>query len=46
MTRENLTGVRVLRAFGRKEVETNFSERKDALTKLQNLVGRAARLPS
>ena len=41
MTRENLTGVRVLRAFGREEEQKReFSARNDALTKEQNHVGR------
>lgn len=41
MTRENLTGVRVLRAFGREEEQKReFSARNEALTKEQNHVGR------
>ena len=40
-TRENLTGVRVIRAFNREEEETeSFTEENEALTKLQMFVGR------
>lgn len=40
-TRENLTGVRVIRAFNREEEElTAFTEENQALTKLQMFVGR------
>lgn len=40
-SRENLTGVRVLRAFGKEEDETrSFSEKNQALTDAQNYVGR------
>ena len=44
-TRENLTGVRVIRAFGQEEEERErFSERNDTLTKLQTFVGRVSAL--
>lgn len=40
-TRENLTGVRVIRAFNREEKETeSFGEENQALTKMQMFVGR------
>ncbi len=40
-TRENLTGVRVIRAFNRQEEETeSFGEENQALTGLQMFVGR------
>ena len=40
-TRENLTGVRVIRAFNREEEETEaFAEENQALTRLQMFVGR------
>lgn len=43
VTRENLTGVRVIRAFGREESETaRFEETNNALTKLQVFVGRVS----
>lgn len=41
ITRENLTGVRVIRAFHREEEEQErFEEGNDALTQMQNFVGR------
>ena len=44
-TRENLTGVRVIRAFGREEAETGrFETENNALTKLQEHVGRVSAL--
>ena len=44
-TRENLTGVRVIRAFGREEAETQrFETENNALTKLQEHVGRVSAL--
>ena len=44
-TRENLTGVRVVRAFGREEAEVQEFEREnDALTRLQVHVGRVSAL--
>ena len=44
-TRENLTGVRVIRAFGREEAETGrFETENNALTKLQEHVGRGSAL--
>ena len=44
-TRENLTGVRVIRAFGREEAETGrFEKENNALTKLQEHVGRVSAL--
>ena len=44
-TRENLTGVRVVRAFGREESETEEFERENnALTRLQVFVGRVSAL--
>lgn len=44
-TRENLTGVRVLRAFGREEKEKeSFSQRNDILMRAQNHVGRISAL--
>ena len=40
-TRENLTGVRVLRAFGKEESEISaFDEKNEALTAMQKRVGR------
>ena len=40
LTRENLSGVRVLRAFGREEDEiADFSQKHDRLTALQNRAG-------
>ena len=40
-TRENLTGVRVIRAFNRQEVEVKeFAEANDGLTRVQEFVGR------
>ena len=44
-TRENLTGGRVIRAFGREETETGrFETENNALTKLQEHVGRVSAL--
>lgn len=44
-TRENLTGVRVVRAFGREEAEADaFQEENEALTRLQVFVGRVSGL--
>ena len=44
-TRENLTGVRVIRAFGRGRAETQrFETENNALTKLQEHVGRVSAL--
>ena len=44
-TRENLTGVRVLRAFGREQPEIReFSERSGALTRTQERAGRFSAL--
>lgn len=44
-TRENLTGVRVIRAFCKEEQEiSEFSQANDALTKLQKHVGRISAL--
>ena len=44
-TRENLTGVRVIRAFGREEAETEaFQTENNALTRLQVHVGRVSAL--
>lgn len=44
-TRENLTGVRVLRAFNKEEEERNrFSERNESLTKMQIFAGRVSAL--
>ena len=44
-TRENLTGVRVLRAFGREPDEiASFMERNNALTDMQKHVGRISAL--
>lgn len=40
-TRENLTGVRVIRAFNQEEQETaEFKERNEALTSIQKFVGK------
>lgn len=45
VTRENLTGVRVIRAFGKEEAETaRFEETNNSLTKLQVFVGRVSAL--
>lgn len=45
VTRENLTGVRVVRAFGREEEETrHFKDENNALTGLQVFVGRVSAL--
>ncbi|MGI6256018.1 MAG: ABC transporter ATP-binding protein [Acutalibacter sp.] len=44
-TRENLTGVRVIRAFGREAAETeSFQTENNALTRLQEHVGRVSAL--
>ena len=44
-TRENLTGVRVIRAFGREEAETQrFEGDNNALTRLQEHVGKVSAL--
>ena len=44
-TRENLTGVRVLRAFGKEEAETAaFEQKNEALTVMQKHVGRISAL--
>ncbi|MBR3739892.1 MAG: ABC transporter ATP-binding protein [Clostridia bacterium] len=43
--RENLTGVRVLRAFGKEETEiASFEEKNEALTDMQKYVGRISAL--
>lgn len=45
LTRENLSGVRVIRAFCREQEETErFEETNEALTKLQLFVGRISAL--
>lgn len=45
VTRENLTGARVIRAFGREEAEIErFEEENQALTRLQVFVGRVSAL--
>ncbi|MEA4912450.1 MAG: ABC transporter ATP-binding protein [Oscillospiraceae bacterium] len=45
LTRENLTGARVLRAFCREEQEReSFRQRNEALTKTQKFVGRVSAL--
>ena len=44
-TRENLTGVRVIRAFNKEKSEQNlFSEENDALSEMQKKVGRISGL--
>lgn len=44
-TRENLTGVRVLRAFGKEEAEiASFEEKNSELTAMQKRVGRVSAL--
>ena len=44
-TRENLTGVRVLRAFGKEDAEiASFEEKNEALTDMQKYVGRISAL--
>ena len=44
-TRENLTGVRVIRAFNKeKDEENKFNENNEALTKIQMYVGRISAL--
>lgn len=45
VTRENLSGVRVLRAFGKEEAEkAEFREKNQGLTTLQKKVGRVSSL--
>ncbi|SDB38720.1 ABC transporter ATP-binding protein [Butyrivibrio sp. INlla16] len=45
LTRENLSGVRVIRAFGLEKKETgNFRAKNEGLTKLQEFVGRVSAL--
>ena len=45
ITRENLTGVRVIRAFGREGDETaGFDRENEALTRMQTLVGKISAL--
>ena len=45
ITRENLTGVRVIRAFGKEEAETAaFDEKNDALLAMQKHVGHISAL--
>ncbi len=45
ITRENLSGVRVIRAFGRENDEVEeFRKQNEALTKLQEFVGRISAL--
>ena len=45
LTRENLTGVRVIRAFCREKEEIReFDERNDALTRMNEFVGRLSAL--
>lgn len=45
LTRENLTGVRVIRAFNREQEETqNYSQENEALTNLQKFVGKISGL--
>uniref|UniRef100_UPI003FEEF035 ABC transporter ATP-binding protein n=1 Tax=Roseburia sp. TaxID=2049040 RepID=UPI003FEEF035 len=45
ITRENLTGSRVIRAFNKEETEIGkFNEKNDALTKIQLYVGRISAL--
>ena len=45
ITRENLTGSRVIRAFNKEETEIDkFHEKNDALTKIQLYVGRISAL--
>ena len=45
LTRENLSGVRVIRAFGREQDEiADFKEKNEKLTVLQEFVGRVAAL--
>ena len=45
ITRENLTGVRVIRAFGKEQEEIRrFSESNDALSRLQLFLGRVSAL--
>lgn len=44
-TRENLTGIRVIRAFNKQEAEIDsFQERNEALTQIQIFVGRISGL--
>lgn len=45
ITRENLTGVRVIRAFRKEEDEIGeFENRNETLTKIQKFVGRISAL--
>ncbi len=45
VTRENLTGVRVIRAFGTEEAEQKkFTENNESLTKVQKFTGRISAL--
>ncbi len=45
LTRENLTGVRVIRAFSKETEEVlDFDEKNDALTKINEFVGRISAL--
>ena len=45
ITRENLTGSRVIRAFNKEEDEiTDFNNSNDALTKIQLYVGKISAL--
>lgn len=45
VTRENLTGVRVIRAFNKEDDEIkDFEDKNDELTNMQNLVGRISSL--
>jgi ABC-type multidrug transport system fused ATPase/permease subunit len=45
MTRENLSGVRVIRAFGRETAQTQaFTATDDALTRMQKFTGRISAL--
>ena len=45
ITRENLTGVRVLRALGQEEAQVReFGARNDELTAMQKVVGRVSAL--
>lgn len=45
VARENLTGVRVIRAFGREEAEIRrFDEENESLTRMQTFVGKVSAL--
>lgn len=45
LTRENLSGLRVIRAFGRENIETqDFEEKSEKLNERQNLVGKVSAL--